>query len=848
MTILSTTTQRHGGAWQTGLLWRHDNVSLPASKSSALRRLYNLERKLDSNPELSQMYAAKVQEYLDKGYAIKLSSEEAAMEPANTWYLPHFPVVNVNKPGKIRLVFDAAAKSAGTSLNDALLAGPDLLQPLPGVLFRFRQRAVGFSGDIREMFHQVAIQKDDLPAQRFLWRGSNRSEPPEVYCMKAMIFGATSSPVSALYVKNHNAEEFAAQYPEAATAIVRRHYMDDYLDSCHTEQEAAGLVQDVIKVHSLGGFQIRHWESNSMEVLKQVPSDLRASGTVRLGATVQQPTERTLGLHWNPESDVLCFHLSQSTAWRLEGDLTGASKREALSIMMSLFDPLGFLLPFAIRARTLLQTIWRSGVGWDIPLPPKILAPWSEWCRELHEVGQFSVPRCYSLRMANCTGLQLHVLCDASEIAFGAVAYWRIALGGEEDSIDVAFVAARARVAPLKPLSMPRLELQAAVLASRLASSVKEEHEIDPQHTTFWSDSRVVLCWLRSESCKFKPFVSHRVGEILESTGGAACWRWVPTQLNSADDLTRGVPLNSINTTSRWLRGPEFLHHPESEWPAETPVEKPSRDVLEVKAECTLVTTITSSALLPDIKNFSSWLRLIRATAWVLRFVTNIRRRIQGQEARSCELLPTELRKAEQLWWLESQANSYPAEVADLKSGKAVSSSSRLATLSPVLDNDGVLRLDGRIRNAPKGLVCTQPVILDPKHQYTKLLLRQFHIWCGHAGQERMASEVRQRYWVLQLRASVRRTWNDCRECRHNRAQPSIPEMAPLPDCRTEAFVRPFTHTGMDFFGANVCHHPPAKREEIWSLVHMHDNSGSTPRRSSKYGHRQLHTGNTEIL
>jgi len=169
LSILKAKTKRVDKRWETGLLWSQDKLSLPDSKPTALSRLYSIEKKMDQDPQFAAQYTEKIEDYMKKGYAHKLSDKELTFQHGKVWYLPHFPVSNVNKPGKIRLVFDAAAKTKGTSLNDVLLKGPDLLQPLMSVLFKFRQKEVAICGDIREMFHQINICEEDQPAQRFLW-------------------------------------------------------------------------------------------------------------------------------------------------------------------------------------------------------------------------------------------------------------------------------------------------------------------------------------------------------------------------------------------------------------------------------------------------------------------------------------------------------------------------------------------------------------------------------------------------------------------------------------------------------------------------------------------------------
>ena len=427
--------------------------------------------------------------------------------------------VNPNKPGKLRLVFDAASKTGGRSLNDALLSVPDLLRPLPTVLFGYRERRIAFGADIAEMFHPVQIREADRDSQRFLWR-TDLSQPPDVFRMKAMTFGATSSPSSAMFVKNHNAHSHPQTSPRLQTAIVERHYMDDYFDSTDTVEEATSLSADVIRIHRDGGFVIRHWISNSPAVLASVPETLRANTTtVDLDVEHTHAVERTLGLRWDTATDTLRV---QPVAAKISRPGKSMTKRQALSTVMAVFDPLGLLACFTIRARVLLQDIWRSGIGWDDELPTSIKVRWDEWCQDLQSLCKVNIPRCYSLAVADATSIELHTFCDASEKAFGAASYWRFQLSN--GSVATSLVMAKTRVAPLKPLSIPRLELQAAVLGARLSSAVLQHHSFDCYKSVLWSDSQTALSWIRADARCYKPFVAHRVGEIKELTNESN-WR-----------------------------------------------------------------------------------------------------------------------------------------------------------------------------------------------------------------------------------------------------------------------------------------------------------------------------------
>ena len=515
--ILATSTKCIAGPkWESALLWKSDDLKLPDSKPVALRRLYYTERKMDKDVNFADAYCQKIEEYVQKGYARKLTATEAAIQSPKTWYIPHFGVQNPNKPGKTRLVFDAAAKSNGVSLNDMLLKGPDLLNCLPAVLWRFRQGKIGFTADIREMFHQVCIRKEDQDSQRFLWRGKKRNIEPDVYIMQVMTFGATCSPATAIYVKDRNAEVYKSAFPEVYEATKRNFYMDDYLGYHQDEKAAIHQVKNMIEVHARGGFHLCNWISNSLAVMNTIPPDMRAKDWKDLGVDSNLPSERVLGMWWNPEVDSFTFKLNfhKVNPQILDGSQI-PTKREVLKIMMSVFDPIGFAAPIIIKARILFQKIWRSGTNWDERISSDLYDYWTLWLKQLSTLSLVNVPRCYSLDLNHAWSTELHVFCDASEEAFACAAYFRI---NTYKGNDVAFVCGRIRVAPLKPLTVPRLELQAAVMGARLAAKIIEEHDVNITRRFFWTDSQTVLQWVRSDARLYKQFVAARIGEILELT------------------------------------------------------------------------------------------------------------------------------------------------------------------------------------------------------------------------------------------------------------------------------------------------------------------------------------------
>ena len=254
-------------------------------------------------------------------------------------------------------------------------------------------------------------------------------------------------------------------------------------------------------------------------------------------------------------------------------------------------------------------------------------------------------------------------------------------------------------MAPLKQLTIPRLELQAAVLASRLAKTIQEESRIKFSDVMFFTDSTIVLAWIRSTSGSFKPFVSSRVGEI-QSNSNPIQWRHIPGEFNVADDVSRGIPVQDLN--KRWSNGPEFLRLPESEWPRETVPGTPKEEEMEYRQE-RIVGTVTTpkngEAINPQ--RFSSWRRLIRVTALIQRLARRIRARRSGGQRQNGPLTPSELQEAETLWLKEAQ-----------KSLHSRMQNKEFDALSPFVDNKGVIRVGGRVDNAVVSYDSRHPALL----------------------------------------------------------------------------------------------------------------------------------------
>ncbi|XP_052752379.1 uncharacterized protein LOC128200994 [Galleria mellonella] len=791
--ILEITSRRlPSGRFELGMPWRHDIQHVPGSYPQALSRFLSLERRMSKDATFAKAYCDFITNMITKGYA-----EECAFESYYSnrrddkhsdsirFYLPHFGIYHPQKH-KLRVVHDAAAKNEGISLNSLLLPGPDLLQSLLKILFCFREGHFAMMADIKEMFPQVRIREQDRDAFRFLWR-HDKLQPIKEFRMTSVIFGACCSPFIAQFIKKKNAQDYENLYPKATNAILCHHYMDDYIDSLDDIDEAAQLASDIITVHKAACFEMRGWISNEPTALKLVPEDLRAVQPLEIDVCNSVTNVRALGMSWNPATDNLGFRTGISETYP-----NSLTKRKVLSHIMRVYDPLGLLGPIVIKGRILFQKTWRSNVDWDTELSQTETSRWNDWFKEL---------------------------LNASELAYVCVAYWRLIYA--DGDIKLTLISSKARVSPLKPVSIPRLELQAALIASRLAITVKDSHRKKAVCTFFWTDSMTVLQWLRGDARCYKPFVAHRVGEILENSSVNE-WRWVPTDMNVADDATRLRPIN-LDSSHRWFCGPSFLHNSPENWPKEPVNIAPVLEELKCQPqELVGFTSFNSDLAFPVTANFdffSDWTRLLRATARVHQAVAifreilaNIRNsKLNGEVFRSRRrststiLLPLDadlIKTAERHILQRTQLDSFGEEYKLILNSKPILRNSRLSKLSPTIGEDKLLHLAGRIKAVEDVDPDTKfPILLDGRHPVVHLLVHFYHCRAGHANHELVINELRQKFWLVSLRNTVRSVARQCPFCRIRRALPMDPARGDLPQQRLAHHQRPFTYTGVDYFG-----------------------------------------------
>ena len=786
LALLQSTIRHIGDRYEVGLMWKSDNITLPDNRSSALRQFRALQRRFIKDPSYAEKYDKVISEYISLGHARKTEEDDKGT-PGRVWYLHQHGVTSPHKPDKVRVVFNCSARYLNTSLNEVLMKGPDLLTSMVGVLLRFRQHPVPVAGDIEKMYHQVKVPAADQSSLRFFYCKPG-SQQIDTYQMTVHVFGAISSPTSCLFALKRTAQDQRETYPIAAAMIDQNTYVDNLLYSAETEEEATRNAHYFKTACLHGGFKVVQWMSTSRQLLATVaPAEL---STPFLNLDLDKlPVERTLGVHLDWNSDHFLFKFVSRPV---------TTMREALREMSSVHDPLGLICVLTISVRILFQDIWRAGLEWDEELPASLRDAWASWAKEMAAVENLRIPRCIRLTV-KLKNFELHAFSDASELGFGAGVYGRVT--HENGQISIRLLMGKARVSPLRQLSIPRLELQGAVMAARIVSTLKKELTVLISKTTYWTDSQTVLQWLRSTTCRYHAFVAHRVTEILDGADPRQ-WRHIPGELNTADDASRGIPASSLTANHRWLTGPSFLELTPDLWPADLSVGEPSPSDPEVSpVQWVGVHTIIEPHYLIKLgRKESSFERLKRLVGWYRRFLHNYPDKGQKKLSQTWLTVP-ELRDAVTLLVKVDQRHYFLRELITLKKSKPVPAASEVCQLSPVLDIHGVMRVGGRLVNGKFSEDSKHPIILHHRSALAKLIVMDLHCQLAHSSADRVINDLRHRYYVLRIGVVVRSVLNRCVRCKRLFSRPQPPLMAALPASRLRSHLPPFHSVGIDYFG-----------------------------------------------
>lgn len=767
----STTTRDADGRFAVRIPLRESADLLGDSYELAKSRFISLERRLDRSPELKCMYSDFLKEYLALGHMTRIDTI-----PTPYYYLPHHCVQRESTTTKLRVVFDAGAKTtSGKSLNDLQYIGPPLLNDLVGILLRFRQFAYVACADVEKLFRQVNVQSDQRQLQLIMWR-ENKQDAIGIYQLNTVTYGTASAPYLAMRCLRQLAYDCTDE--SVSDKILNSFYCDDFIYSHNDKQELLTLCKKVTEVLKTGCFPLRKWYFNF---------DVSSSDSFTKSLSLDKTTQcKTLGLRWCNSSDQLHF----KTNLNINIDITQLTKRKILSIISQVYDPLGLLAPNIIITKILIQQLWLRKIDWDEPVPSDLACSFIKLITSLQHLSEINIPRHVTTQYIQ--HLELHIFTDASQDAYGACAYLRSTCE-RTNKVVVRLLCAKSKVAPLKVVSIPRLELCGALVGARLYKKIAASMNFTFDKVYFWSDSTIVLGWLRTHPTLLKTFVQNRVCEINDLTTGCA-WSHVQGVFNPADLLTRGIHLTELIHNDLWWIGPRFILDGDYDnYTSDIPL----TDLPETKPN-KVVGLYVSCNVFP-FGNFSSFIRMIRAAAYILRFVHNTRHKTERKHG---SLTVDELRKSTILLARLSQIDSFPQEYALLSNKSSnIKFPRNMSGLNLFLDKDLVIRVGGRLNNSIDFTYDKKhPVLLSSKHKFTLLLFEYKHRYLCHAGPQLLLSTIREEWWPLGGRNLARSIVHKCVRCVRLNAKTLSPIMGDLPSSRLIPGF-PFMHTGTDYCG-----------------------------------------------
>ncbi|GFT45816.1 uncharacterized protein TNCV_1781531 [Trichonephila clavipes] len=661
---------------------------LENNEEIARKRFLKLRSRLKNDSSLFEDCKLVVNNYLSEKIIERVPFEEENLKH-NIFYLPHRAVIRTDKTtSKLRIVFNASSHAKSQlSLNDCLHTGLNFIPNLFFLLIKFRVNPIEFVADIKMAFLMIEIDESERDFTRFFWDENPgidlENKRLDIFRMTRVLFGVKSSPFLLAATIKHHLKKYADIFPDTFNHLNQSLYVDDFL--CGNDSVQAALTTCI--------------ES------KQILEDA---------------TSKALGVGWNEKSDAFYFDSSDLGTFLSKRINT---KRYLLQAAGRLFDPVGFIGPYTIRIKCLIQEIWCLGLDWDDKLPKQLEVSWNKWCNEIHYLSEIKIPRYYfqNFLPSNATTIQLHCFSDASKKAYGTVAYLRIELNN--GNIISSFVASKGRVAPLKTLSIPRLELMGALLSARLSDKIATALTL-PVSRFYWTDSSIACYWIKRDFNRHKVFVKNRVKEIQKLSDPKE-WRYCKGKDNPADLISRGLPLNDLKNKRIWWHGPKWLTMKQTEWPlfSEPIIETEiNNDKLELKKSINVNTAVEKRQIENNlISRYSSFSKLIRISALCLRFIYNCKvnpvlRKIDCISASESDHVTKVLVKQVQL-------NEFLTEIKCLKNGQPIPKGSKISSLNVFLDEDEILRVGGRLKHSTLSEFQKHQMMLPKAHHLTDLII-----------------------------------------------------------------------------------------------------------------------------
>lgn len=784
--FIKNTTRDQAGRFVVKLPLKENFINLGESEKTALNRLYSLERRLSKNPKLEKQYKDFMFEYQDLGHMSEIPRDLASETPIV--YIPHH---SVEKPDslttKLRVVFDAACKtSTNFSLNDVLKVGPTIQNDLFSILVRFRKHSVVLVGDLAKMYRQILVHENERNLQRIIWRNSPEEEVKH-FQLNTVTYGTASASFISTRCLQQVAIDNDKTYSIESDIIRSDFYVDDLLTGSTSYESLDKIRKNLGQILSEYGFELRKLQSNDPTLISNISQNDHECQSYVIS---DDSSVKTLGVSWVPHLDK--FEYNSPSVYK---EIQNITKRSILSFVAKIFDPLGILGPLSIRAKLIIQKLWKLHIDWDdTNIPEELISDWLKLKFEVSQVGLMQVPRHVVVKHPKF--IEIHGFSDASECAYAGCIFIRSI--DYDKHIESHLLCAKSRVSPLKCQSLPRLELLGALLLVRLLVKCIEALKISFSRTYFWTDSTIVLNWIAKEPKTWKTFIANRVAEIQQYTQ-IQDWNYIASEQNPADIISRGASLKKIIHSELWLHGPKFLTNSE-QWPENSNIHFHVNSMIDIPEIKPISLLAQNNQKCSIFELFSDLKTLIHVIAYCLRFYHNSKLPKEGRR-REKHLSISEIEMSEIALIKLVQGESFPKDLNSLQRAQQISQKSKLKMLSPFLDKNGIIRLGGRLKNSGLNYDIKHPIVLPTNHKFTQLIITYEHKRTLHSGTQCTLSHVRQKYWPLNGKSAVRYHIRKCVECFRANPHPNIyPKMGDLPQQRVNP-SRPFLSISVDYAG-----------------------------------------------
>ncbi|UYV84495.1 hypothetical protein LAZ67_X002373 [Cordylochernes scorpioides] len=744
-----TVKRDESGRYIVSLPWIAGHPPVPVNRRTTEKRLLTTTRNVQGKM-LYEEYDTIFEEW---------EKEKIIEEVEDKWeecnYLPHRPVLKDSHTTPIRPVFDASCKKKGLpSLNQCLEKGDNLIELIPDLLLRFRLGKYGIIADIRKAFLQIQVREEDREFLRFLWWKKDQ-KTLKFYRHCRVVFGLTSSPfLLAATIKYHlSPPQF--QDNRCAELLARSFYVDNFILSLSSTHDVKKIIKESSDIMMQAKFELRDWMWNEPGITEQDPASM-------------------LGMKWHLQTNTIAINVQSLKNIDEEKSIT---KRSILSACHRIFDPIQFTCPATIKIKKMVQDAWKENKSWDEPLNEDRRVEFIKWRKQALELDQIKIPR-WILPIKGRT--TLHVFCGASAIAYATVIFMRIE---NASVIVVRFVEARNRLATIKRITIPRLELLACLIGARLLVHVLENLEESPEKIQCWTDSSPALYWIQQQE-NWAQFVSNRVKEITTLTKNED-WNHVAGEHNPADLPSRGESPSKF-IKSGWWEGTKWLQEKKEDWP----VSKVQYDLEAIEEERRKTVVAGFVAKKPEEnpwylnlyegKREVTLTQILRVIAWMLRF--------KPSEYKGDVISQEELDSAEKSLVKIIQSESIGEEDPKMKQ------------LHAFQDKEGLWRVKTRIVNRNDDELFRLPILIPTNHPVTELIVKSVHEKMYHCGAQTLRSVLREKFWIPKARQLVRLVIHKCPRCRRfETKRVDVPE-ASLPQHRVRDVVV-FEVTGIDLGG-----------------------------------------------